>query len=236
MRFFRSGPAFPFESTLKGRADPRRPFFIARYSSVFGSNMVDVVTDCRGSRFRNRAPRAQRKTRVRPHAPDRHHSRRKGSPHRLAPRSVRSGGHAFRAFHRPTSRLVFAPFSVGRVIPPENRPSSSVSTPASTRSRLQRPPSPSRESRAGFLEVRRNRPTRLTTPRCLPAPSRTPGSRSPTPCAGMSEDATKRSSARPSRSASPRGRSRTRCGRSWLSKSVRSTPRWRSCSRSARCW
>ena len=233
MRFF-----LDRDPTLKGRADPDAPFSSLGMLPFSGSNIADVVTDCRGSRFRNRAPRAQRKTRVRPHAPDRRLSRRKGSPHRLAPRSVRSGGHAFRAFHRPTSRLVFAPFSVGRVIPPENRPSSSVSTPASTRSRLQRPPSPSRESRAGFLEVRRNRPTRPTTPRCLPAPSRTPGSRSPTPCPGMSEDETKisRSSARPSRSASPRGRSRTRCGRSWLSKSVRSTPRWRSCSRSARCW
>ena len=30
---------------------------------------------------------------------------------------MRSGGHAFPAFHRPTARLVFAPFSVGRVIP-----------------------------------------------------------------------------------------------------------------------
>ena len=117
MRFFRSGPAFPFESTLKGRADPDAPFSSLGMLPFSGSNIADVVTDCRGSRFRNRAPRAQRKTRVRPHAPDRRLSRRKGSPHRLAPRSVRSGGHAFRAFHRPTARLVFAPFSVGRVIP-----------------------------------------------------------------------------------------------------------------------
>ena len=85
----------------------------------------------------------------------------------------------------------------------------------------------SRVARGGSWKCRRNRPTRPTTPRCL---RRRRGRRVQVPDTvrghvGRRDQEIQRATVM---SASPRGRSRTRCGRSWLS-SVRST-RWRSCS------
>ena len=147
------------EQQVFERIFPRLRFFVFRSTVGFPvrfGRRADVRLP--RFRFRNYAPRAQRTTRVRLRAPDRRLSHRRGSPHRLAPRSVRSGGHAFRAFHRPNRPTRFRAFSVGRVNSSENRPSSSVSAPASTRSRLERPPSHCRKSHAGFPEVRRDRP------------------------------------------------------------------------------
>ena len=91
----------------------RRGFFIAL---DFHLHRVDERMDVRpNAAFPLPEPRerTQRTTRVRLRALDRRLSRLKESPHGLAPGSVRSVGHAFRAFHRPTARLVFAPFLLG---------------------------------------------------------------------------------------------------------------------------